>query len=325
MDVLPDEMLFHIFSFAISSFENIEILNYLLINKSLFNFLEEHLDKVYFKESIFNKFLFFCRWDEILQLLQKNFTETASNLTKTFYYPLPFSYRILYFKLNNFWKNKKQYCLQNKIYPIRHLPCKNFTISASIFGDCNVGKRSFCKILLKDESYNNMITINNNYGMMCVLTCFIQDLNENYYSRQRVHILMFNITDYNSFKQLQIFKNKLNFETPIFVIGTHKDLIENNEKNRQVTSEMVLQFLKELFSNKQSNIIEPWYFEVNNIEENNFNYILEEMIRQSVFKETHTNWNRIVWKILNGECVEKYVTDVRVDDFELNNDYCNIL
>ncbi|KAL9650016.1 hypothetical protein ABK040_003134 [Willaertia magna] len=92
------------------------------------------------------------------------------------------------------------------------------------------------------------------------------------------------------------------------------------KKNRQVTSEMVLQFMKEQFLNQnndnQSDIIEPWYFEVSNTKENDFNYILEEMIRQTAFQETHTNWNRIVWKILNGKSVEKYVTDVRVEEEE---------
>ncbi|KAL9650013.1 hypothetical protein ABK040_003131 [Willaertia magna] len=340
MDKLPYEMLLHVFSFTIAVLENNEILNYLLINKSLFNFLEEYLDKFYFKEKVFNKFLFFCNWNEILQNILTDTTFTNNITKKSFYYPLPFPYRILYFKLNNFWNRKKQYCLQNNIFTIQNLPCKNFTIQASIFGDCKVGKTIFRQKLLKDKNnFCKMIAVNKNIGTMCLLTCYDYNLNvkncvmwKNY-----LNILMFKLNDLNSFEKLKETTKLLytNCNVPVFVIGTHKDLIENNEKNRQVTSEMVLQFMKEQFLNQnndnQSDIIEPWYFEVSNTKENDFNYILEEMIRQTAFQETHTNWNRIVWKILNGKSVEKYVTDVRVEEEEecetniRYNETCNIL
>ncbi|KAL9643895.1 hypothetical protein ABK040_013306 [Willaertia magna] len=295
MEQLPDEIILHILTFTISSFEdNNELLNFLLIAKKFYFFLEEYLENIYFKKRVTNKFLNFCRWNEIVNIYKKN----------------SFSYRILYFKLNNFWKKKLQ--VYNKKFINLTLPCKNISLFIQIIGDCKVGKKLFCNNLLKENfkntNFKKMFHLTN-YEMFTILHCQLYNLNEPIYSGFNiVKVLIFDLTNLNSFTKLKNKISSLEFKSnPILFIGTNKDKINEIK----VTKEMVLNLMNNYFSNYL--ILEPWYFEVSNIEDNNFEFILEEMIRQVAFKMSYTNWNKVVLKALCKESLNEFI-DVNVCD-----------
>ncbi|KAL9644320.1 hypothetical protein ABK040_005781 [Willaertia magna] len=296
MDSLPNEILIHIFSFLFPSVESTgkqiieESLNFLMINKFI-NYSMENYLQIIFKRKLTSRFLYLCNWNEILN----EYLKTNNNKS--------LNYRKIYCLLDNFYYKKQKFFWDLSNYIFFPDKCRNANFL--ILGKENSGRHTFLQKLFKEEKncdfIKKLLVTKNN--IVITAKCEISldsDFLLNLYDE--IIILIFDLTDYSSFTYLESLASKIKGEVPIFLIGTKKDLIENQPNKRKVTKEMVFKIMYKYFS--KFNIIEPWYFELNCKSDDApiiIDDILEEMVRQDGFRRSSTNWNQLLRKVLRGE------------------------
>ncbi|KAL9647515.1 hypothetical protein ABK040_006874 [Willaertia magna] len=101
-----------------------------------------------------------------------------------------------------------------------------------------------------------------------------------------------------SFEWFKRIKDDERNDLPIVIVGNKLDLIEQDEKKREITKEMISEIIEKVSKNS---ILKPIYIETSAKTGENIEEAFCEAIRLTLC--SYFNWNDIVEKILlNGDC-----------------------
>ena len=167
---------------------------------------------------------------------------------------------------------------------------KNIILRTLLLGRYGVGKTSIIQKLIfnKFESiYNSTIGVDFSVKHFTYKNLDIKlhlwdtagqerfrAITKSFYKNNSIYILVFDLSDYNSFIELDYYindiqKNTSNDKCSYFLIGTKSDLI----KDTKITNDIILNF------SKQNNIVK--YYEVSS-KNNNLKIIFEDMIKNTI-------------------------------------------
>ncbi|KAL9655337.1 hypothetical protein ABK040_011178 [Willaertia magna] len=109
------------------------------------------------------------------------------------------------------------------------------------------------------------------------------------------------LTNIETLKEVELsiefyYKVKNNYNIPIVIVGNKLDLIENKEKGREITKEMIDELIERVC--KESNL-KPIYFETSAKTKFNIDKVFFEVIK--LFEYSICDWYNVVTRLLNYE------------------------
>ncbi|KAL9647527.1 hypothetical protein ABK040_006886 [Willaertia magna] len=323
---LPDEIICLIMSFIVDSrmcnahnnknYEiSIKILNKLyLINKQFNECSINIFDNTFYKDLLFKNYFINSK----LEFELKEFN----------------NYKIIYSHLNHYNKLKNK---QLKGFKPNHLPHtlfnnQCFKMNIAIVGNKSVGKTNLIFNFLKDkfvQHHNNGNTIIDSYSKMKSLyeTTYLLELFDVNYSEQDFRgyrdvqtanciMAICDLTRKETLNEVKItIKTFYKMDIPIMVIGNKLDLIEKENKNREITKEMIENLVKDDVCD-DTNGLKFIYFETS--AETGYN--VEEVFSEAMRIVLHINvdWGNVITKLLKGK-------NIFTEFGDCNNDNCFVM
>ncbi|KAL9650206.1 hypothetical protein ABK040_014862 [Willaertia magna] len=158
-----------------------------------------------------------------------------------------------------------------------------------------------------DEGFRKQLTIDEKKYFIDILDTtqndfyYFERLKELCYRNCNSILTVCDLTNIETLKEVELsiefyYKVKNNYNIPIVIVGNKLDLIENKEKGREITKEMIDELIERVC--KESNL-KPIYFETSAKTKFNIDKVFFEVIK--LFEYSICDWYNVVTRLLNYE------------------------
>ncbi|KAL9647543.1 hypothetical protein ABK040_006899 [Willaertia magna] len=305
---LPDEIICHILGYLTVPKDHLlklyvsSVNNLYLVNKQFNKCCNNIFNKTFYKDLLFSTFLKYVT------------TELQQKIIGVYNYKTIYSYLNHYNDLKI--KQPKFYNGKTKMKELNKLNELYKEIKITVLGEHSVGKSAITFRYIRNEFVENNDVIIDEMYRMCTKVeerifnlDIIDTVGQEDYRAMRDHfyradciLTVCDLTDKRSLNEVEYSigrfyrVNDHNDDLPIIIVGNKLDLIEQENKTREITNEIIEELVGRLCKNCK---LKPIYIETSAKTGYNIDTVFYEAIRLT--QGGYIDWNDVVTRLLNGE------------------------